>query len=91
MVAIDDATKDQQDAVTRYLKSENVGFWHYFSDLWLVTEGGREWTAADLRSNLLEVVPGATLLVMPIESGRKWAAYGPKGTFKWLRETWTED
>jgi hypothetical protein len=90
VILVDDATPAQQNAVTLFLKGK-VGYWHHFSDAWLVASNSGEWTAAKLRDELTKVVSGPSVLVLKIDSPKGWAAFGTKGIFAWLHSTWSTD
>lgn len=85
---VDDATAPQQDAVTQYLKTTHYGFWHYFSDGWLITDRSDTLTAALLRDQLNNLVPGKNTLVVQMDNPTQWAGYGQTEHFKWLHEVW---
>jgi hypothetical protein len=90
VVLVDDATPVQQNSVTLFLKGK-FGYWHHFSDAWLVTSSSGDWTAARLRDELKNVVPGPSVLVLKVDSPNGWAAFGTKGVFQWLHSTWSTE
>lgn len=90
MVAVDDATTAQQNAVTEYFRTTKYGFWHYLSDLWLVTDVSNTLTAATLRDKLKDLVPGATTLVIQLDQPKDWAGFGQSNVFDWFKSTWVE-
>lgn len=90
VILVDDATAGQQNAVTLFLKGK-FAYWHHFSDSWLVTTSNEEWTAAKLRDEIKEVVPGPNFLVLRVDAPKGWAAYGTKGMFEWLHNVWSKD
>ncbi len=87
ILVIDNPTKEQQNAVTQFFKNQ-LGYWHWFSDVWLLTDSSNTWTAVSLRDKVKELVPGARLLVFMVESNHTWAAFGKEGMFNWLDKTW---
>lgn len=88
VLALDSATPEDQNKVTNYLKSQSLGYWHWFRDVWLVTDPSYRWSVALLRDRLQEQVPGATMLILPVEAGNQWAGHGRKETFEWLHDEW---
>lgn len=88
VVALDSASQEEQDKITNYLKSKSFGYWHWFRDLWLVTDPTYSWSVAMLRDKLQEQVPGTTMLIVPVENGTQWAGYGSKQSFEWLHDEW---
>ncbi len=85
---VDDATKEQQDIVTNWLRTTPLGFWHYLSDIWLIADWQDKYTTASLRDQLKVLLPGKITLVMKVEDPSAWAALGPTENFKWLHSTW---
>ena len=88
VVLVDDATVVQQNAVTTWLSTTKFGYWHHFTDMWLVVAYGTDtWNAALLRDRLLAEVPGATMMVMGVANAHDWAGFGPPEVFKWVNDT----
>ncbi len=85
---VDDATVEQQNAVTSWIRGTDMGFWHYLSDVWLIADWHDKHTTETLRDQLKLLVPGKTTLVLPIQDPNSWAGFGPTDTFKWLHSTW---
>lgn len=89
ILVVDNPTKEQQNAVTQFFKNR-LGYWHWFSDVWLLTDTTNTWTVTSIRDKVRELIPGARLLVFPIASGTVWAGSGKTEMFKWLHNTWKE-
>ena len=90
IVLVDDATPEQQNAVTLFLKGK-VGYWHHFSDSWLVTTSDPTWSPAKLRDEVRRVVPGPSILVLKVDTPKGWSGFGAKGMFDWLHSTWSKE
>lgn len=88
MLMVDDATPPEQDAVTKYLQTLSYGFWHYFSDGWLIVDRSSTLTAPMLRDKLKQLVPGKTTLVVPMNNPAEWAGFGTTENFQWLHDVW---
>lgn len=88
IMIVDDATPEQQNAITKSLEGKPQGFWHYFSDVWLIIDASNTCTTISLRDHLSQVVPGATTLILPIDNANEWQGFGKQDTFKWLHDTW---
>lgn len=89
---VDGATRQQANAVTQFLKeAEHVAYWHWLSDLWLVTDPRHKWTAKEWKAELHRLAPGSHKLVIQIDGDHTWSAFGNKKMFEWLRETWSKD
>ena len=91
VVCIDDTTVEQQNKVTKYFKElDNVGYWHWYSDLWLVTDPGDQLSTEKIRQGLDALLPDANKIVIEVESGYAWSIFGKEDSFKWLHETWSD-
>ena len=88
ILVIDNPTKVQQNAVTNFFKNRRLGYWHWFSDIWLLTDSRNTWTAASIRDKVKELAPGTRLLVFMLEGNDTWSGFGKTGMFKWLHNTW---
>jgi|GEM_PF-2224719 hypothetical protein len=88
VLLVDDATQEQQNAVTSHFRNKPQGFWHIFSDAWLLMDPTEALTVYSLRDQLKSLVPGATTLVLPIDNAVNWAGFGKTESFKWLNDTW---
>jgi hypothetical protein len=88
IMMVDDATAQQQDAVTKYLKTTDHGFWHYFSDCWLITDHSDTLTCDVLRDEVNRIMPGKTTLVVQMDNPTQWAGFGQTEHFKWVNEVW---
>ena len=85
---MDDATPEQQNIVSKFLKTKPYGFWHHFSDSWFVTDRSETLTPLELRDELKRLLPGKTTFVVQMDDPTNWAGFGKTENFKWLRETW---
>lgn len=91
VILADEISKEQQNIVTNYFKEQpSIGYWHWFKDCWLLTDVSDLWNVSKLRDKVRELVQGVDILVIRVESGNEWAAFGKKETFKWLHETWKD-
>lgn len=91
IVAVDNATEGQRNKITSFVKGK-YGYWHWYSDFWLLTSSDDSRTATSLREDLKEAVPGLFMFILEIEGdAHTWAAFGDKKHFKWLHETWVDN
>jgi len=95
IVALDSCTPEQSDAITQYFKDKNVGWWHWLTNLWLVSDSKGQFKASDIRNALKEIAPGVYTMVLEIrKDGDTWSGLGPglgpgeKDMFKWIRNNW---
>jgi hypothetical protein len=91
IIIVDDASREQQNTVTEFLRGQKCGYWHYFSDVWFLYETNKQWSAVSLRNKLMEILPGRTAIVLKIQDGTRWAAFGQPNIFTWVKESWTKD
>ncbi|MES1934325.1 hypothetical protein T35B1_17051 [Salinisphaera shabanensis T35B1] len=90
ILVVDDATKEQRDEITRFFKEQQTGYWHWFKDTWLITDISQRWNSVSLRDAIQRLVPGVNTLILKVESGTDWAAFGRKEQFEWLHKTWND-
>jgi hypothetical protein len=89
VLCVDNATKEQQDTLTEFLKeTSELGYWHWFSDVWLVIEYDQTWTAGKFRDHLNHIIPGANKMVFQIDGDNTWSGFGNEQMFKWMKDTW---
>lgn len=90
IVVLDQATDDHREAVQAIVKAHANGWWHNFTDVWIV--GGHEVTYwRDLIKPTLALSPARVLVMgLPDMGQRAWATAGlPQPMFKWLREAYS--
>lgn len=90
LIMVDDATPTQQNLITEFFRGKPQGFWHHFTDAWLIADPTDVWTCESLRDQLSALVPGATTLVMQIDNPKAWAGYGNTQSFTWLHDSWSK-
>jgi hypothetical protein len=93
VIALSSATPEQNDAFRKYLVGLQVGWWHWFDNLWLVVDGYDLVQGRELRSKAREIYLGAHNLVMELRPDDDvWYGFGPAGEiqnmFKWLEKNW---
>jgi len=93
IIVLDRATDEQLNEAHQIIKSESKGWWHHYTNVWLV----RDRTASDWRDSLKRVVVGGPASVsvfrLPDAGHRKWASYGfkAKARSEWLHKHYTKD
>lgn len=90
VLLIDNATKEQQNTITNLFKSKGLGYWHWYSDAWLLTDASLKWDQGSIRDLVQEYLPGVDTLVIKVESAYQWAGFGKKEKFAWLHESWPD-
>lgn len=89
VVCINESSALIQDRITEFFKNEDCGFWHYFRDMWLVTDENKKWTANTLRDKIERFVSNP-ILVINIEGTTTWAGFGQEKMFPWLHKIWDD-
>jgi hypothetical protein len=89
VICIDDATAEQENKVTAFLKENKVGWWHWIKNIWLVYDNTDKWpTAGTLRAQITSAVPGPTFLIILLDEGNGWSGYGPPKMYEWIHKNW---
>ena len=89
IVIINDASNTEQDVVTAHFRGvPGIGFWHWFSDVWLIVDTTNKLNAENLRNRLNELLPNSHKIVINAENVNNWAAYGRTENFQWFRDEW---
>lgn len=93
IVLLDEATKEQNDQFKDYIRENALGWWHWLSNSWLLSDPRGTLSVAEIRDKITEIYPDVDTIVIELhEGGDTWAGFGPKNKgkdmFRWIRETW---
>jgi hypothetical protein len=93
VVGLDSSTKEQNQEFIEFIRGRQLGWWHWISNFWLLTDPGGKLSAIELRLELGKIYPGVHTLVLELsEKDDTWSGFGPKGEdrnmFKWLNDYW---
>lgn len=93
IVCIDQVTTADQSRISNFLKEhQSLGFSHYFSDVWLVTDPRKQWTAITLRDQLVSIVTSSNnIMVIETTGASSLAAIGPDLMVNWINKTWARN
>jgi hypothetical protein len=96
VVLVEEATKAQDDAFLSWVREEKIGWWHWMSSAWLLSDSKGRFSAGEIRNKLKETHGTATTLVLELRNGGDtWAGYGPKrgekSMFDWIKKAWRPD
>ena len=96
VVIIENSTKEQNDSFLEWIRGEKVGWWHWFQNVWLLSNVGGDLTSKGVRDKVREFFPGANTLVLELrENEGTWSGFGPVGgkrnMFAWLKKSWRKD
>src|SRR5512135_2853599 len=90
VIALDNGTPEQQDAITRFLDKRKFEFWHWIEDLWLLSNVPLGITPRNLweELNALPELTGQDMVVMMFNSGIAHWGQLPQSAWHWLSENW---
>ena len=96
VVLLGSATKDQDDAFLNFIKSNRLGWWHWFPNSWLLKKLNSDIGASDLRDAARDIYGRANNLVIELNDNEDtWSGFGPKtenkDMFHWIRENWKDE
>ena len=92
VLAAEEASQAQRNAITNYLNGNGFGFWHWIADFWIVQSSNNDLKAASLRDTIRELVPGLAFHVFgvrPIEG--EWAGMGDPRSAEWSKKQWKDE
>jgi hypothetical protein len=83
---------DLRDPITEHLMSQGWHVWHWYADLWLISDAPDSLTAANLHRDMESKVPGlyvSSSLVMEMGAVMKYYGRAPKAhAWDWMNEHW---
>ena|SRR5260221_13591274 len=94
IVVVSRANPAQDEAFRQFIKSQGFAWWHWLPTLWLLTDAGGGWDAANIRDKTVECYTGAQVFVEELDASgnNTWAGWGPKSEsrnmFHWLQTNW---
>jgi len=93
VVLIESSTKEQNEIFLSWIKSEGIGWFHWFQNTWLLSNVRGHLSASDIRSEVRKAYGSANTLVLELQGvNDTWAGFGPnseeKNMFKWIRDNW---
>jgi hypothetical protein len=91
IIVTDSAVMDQagRNAITAYLRAQGWAFWHWFEDLWMVSNAPEDTNLGSLRDDLTNTIPGAKhIMILSVEGLIDHAGMVPTGTTDWIKKYW---
>lgn len=94
IVIIESSTKEQDDAFLAWIDDQHLGWWHWFQNVWLLSNPSGHLTASTVRDKIDEYFPRKDTLVIELKEGEgtTWSGFGPKSEkgnmFAWLKRNW---
>jgi hypothetical protein len=101
IIATNNATVPQRNAITEYIQSKGWPLWHHFEDLWLVATSPLDVPDADNTTSqtikteleaLPAIGPATYLLVIKVSKSTQpmtHFGFGPKAGWEWTAKYWS--
>jgi len=93
-VVLLDASSDKQDELfLAWLKEKNVGWWHWLTNSWLISNNRGHLTASEIRDKARDIY-GCNNFVIELQgTDDTWSGFGPnadkRNMFEWIRDNWS--
>jgi hypothetical protein len=95
VVAVEGLSESQHAELGVFIGKNNLSWWHWIENFWLLVDLDDELTAAEIRDALNMIAPGNRKFVIEIVGNDHWAGYGPnkgdRNMFTWIHETWDDE
>ena len=78
LVAIDDETSQDVASFMNYIKENHFGWWHWFSNVWLLVTTNHDITTNQIRDELVEICGDKSIFVSEVQP-ITWSNFGPQG------------
>ncbi|MEP0712983.1 hypothetical protein [Algoriphagus sp.] len=93
IICLNESTPEQEKVFIEYIKSQKLGWWHWLTNIWLISDRNGKLDCEIIRDKAMEVFAQEYVIVIELSSNHDtWAGYGPssdkKNMFKWLEENW---
>lgn len=93
IISLNSSTDEQDQELIKFIKDNHLGWWHWITNTWLISDARGKFTAKTLRTELRKIFPGVYLMVFELsEEGDTWAGFGPtaedKNMFTWVKNNW---
>jgi hypothetical protein len=82
------STTAQQLAVKSLFPPVRADWWHWSSDVWLLSFKQEVLTAQILRDEVKRLVPGVYFLVFEVKQRADVAGWGPSSWQEWINQFW---
>ena len=90
VIVVDLVTPEQTNALTSFVKAQNVAYWHWLVSAWLIVDasGNTDRDSVWWRDKFRDLLPvTANVLVLNADTG-VYAAFAPKESHEWLDKIW---
>jgi|SRR6185312_6102013 len=86
--------KNITDTLTNYFKTNNLAYWHWLPNSYLMIDPKGNKTASTIRNDLRSVLPSLTYVVLEATGNIDWAGRGQTETrpnmFEWIISSWSK-
>jgi hypothetical protein len=96
IICINNSTKEQENQFVELIKTQNVGWWHWLTNTWLISDRNGKTTASYWRDNAVHIFERENVLVFELgQDNDSWAGFGPssddKNMFTWIKAHWSKN
>lgn len=91
IIALDNSNSEKNDKFLEYINDNNLNWWHWINNFWIVIDSEDSLTALDLRNVVYEIFK-ENAFVMEFQKD-SWGGFGPssdkpdgKNMFNWLHK-----
>ena len=91
VVIIKEETSSDISSFLEYVKQQKFGWWHWVSNVWLLTTHNPQIKAKHIRDAAKKIAVNKVVTVLEVESVT-WATYRPSGEgdiAKWIKDYWS--
>jgi hypothetical protein len=93
IVLLDKSTKEQNDQFLNYLRKHRLGWWHWLTNSWLLSDSAGTLSASIIRDEVKRIYGGVNHFVIELRrDGEAWSGFGPKAQkrnmFTWIHRNW---
>lgn len=91
VVCISESTRSQNIRFKSYIEKTGLGWWHYFENVWLITDNQEKTNCKELRNNVKNIFEGENVFVIQMAGDSQndtWAGFGKTTMFEWIHKCW---
>jgi hypothetical protein len=92
VVSTNSSSPEKDSLFIIFLKKNNLLWWHYLANTWLVVDPNGTLSAKDIRGNAREIFQDYNLVLEMTPTSDTWSGFGPssdkKNMFTWIKKNW---
>jgi hypothetical protein len=77
-VAVENMTLTEDTAFVEWIRTKNLGWWHWIPGFWLITTKSGGVSTEDIRNQLRKITGRKDIMVLEIQKPMTWSGYGPR-------------